>query len=276
MSNSSRLHSCLYEGVVRHRRHSPVPHTFDYRLFLTYLDLSEIDRIFRVPMLWSTGQYSLCQFRRADYHGDANRSITDCVRETVLAKSGREVTGPVRLLTHLRYFGLVVNPVSFYYCFNSDDDGLEAILAEVTNTPWGERYCYVLTWDREAGRVQRFGCEKRFHVSPFLPMDMSYSWRVSEPGQRLLVHLENHDQSGRVFDASLVLSRRELTIGTAVRAVVRYPFMTGRVMAGIYWQAFCLWWKDVPFFPHPSTSKSTQPRVGEIDAATCPAQTEEQ
>ncbi len=273
---SKSLHSSLYEGVVRHRRHAPVLHDFRNRLFLVYLDLSEIDRIFRIPGLWSTRRFSLAQFRRSDYHGAADRPIADCVRETVFEKSGRLVTGPIRLLTHLRYFGLVANPVSFYYCFDAADERLEAILAEVTNTPWGERHSYVLTWDREAGRVQRFGCEKEFHVSPFLPMDMSYVWRVSEPGRRLIVQLETHDRTGRVFDASLVMRRRQLAAANVIWTVARYPFMTVRVVAGIYWQAFRLWWKKAPFFPHPSQDNSTPPPAEHIDSTACHAQIEEQ
>jgi uncharacterized protein len=273
---SERLHSCLYEGVVRHRRHAPVLHAFQNRLFLAYLDLSEIDRIFRIPALWSTSRFSLAQFRRSDYHGAADRPLADCVRETVHETSGDQVTGPIRILTHLRYFGLVVNPVSFYYCFDSAGERLEAILAEVTNTPWGERHSYVLTWDREAGDVQQFGCAKEFHVSPFLPMDMSYAWRLSEPGRQLTVDLENHDETGCVFDASLVMRRRELTTANVGRAVVRYPFMTGRVLAGIYWQAFRLWWKKAPYFPHPLQNNSTPVPASHIHSTASHTLTEEQ
>lgn len=273
---SEPLQSCLYEGVVRHRRHAPVPHAFQYRLFLAYLDLSEIDRVFRIPGLWSTSRFSLAQFRRSDYHGAADRPLADCVRETVFEKSGREVTGPIRLLTQLRYFGLVVNPVSFYYCFDAAGERLEAILAEVTNTPWGERHSYVLCWDTQAGRVQRFDGEKEFHVSPFLPMDMSYAWRVSEPGQRLTVHLENHDETGCVFDASLVMRRRELAMASVGRAVLRYPFMPARVLAGIYWQAFRLWRKKAPFFPHPLQKNPVSVPAEHSDSITSHALTEDQ
>lgn len=242
--------SCLYTGLVRHRRYRPTPHEFRQRLFMFYLDLAEIDSIFSRPLLLSKSRFSLARFRRADYLGAPQQSLAEAVRQTVRASVGVEFDGPIRLLTHVRYCGLAFNPVSLYYCFHSDGQTLAAIVAEVTNTPWRERHSYVIPWDSER-RVVQHRCAKAFHVSPFLPMDVEYHWRLSRPGQHLSVHLEDHDQQGRLFDATLTLDRRPLTSMQLSTQLARFPLITGQVMLGIYWQALRLWLKKMPVYPHP-------------------------
>ena len=136
--------SAIYEGTVRHRRRRPRLHAFTYRVFLMYLDLDDLDDVFQGRWLWSTQRPALARFRREDHVGDPSVPLDEAVRDLVAARTGHRPAGPVRLLTHLRYFGYVMNPVSFYYCFAADGAGLEAIVAEVNNTPWGEQHCYVL------------------------------------------------------------------------------------------------------------------------------------
>ena len=98
------------------------------------------------------------------------------------------------MLTHLRYFGIGFNPVTFYYCFDAADTRVESIVAEITNTPWNERHAYVLTdpMPEAAPRVLRYRFAKEFHVSPFMPMEMDYDWRFGVPGKRLAVNMQNY------------------------------------------------------------------------------------
>lgn len=248
--------SCLYHGVVRHRRRRPVVHSFSNRLFLMSIDLEDVDRVFCVPFLWSTRRFSLVRFCRSDYLGDPNRSLANCVRETVQLRIGRSVSGPVRLLTQVRFLGLVFNPISLYYCYDATGRELEAIVAEVTNTPWGESHCYVIDC-ANAGRVIRSECPKELHVSPFMEMAMTYRWRLTAPSERLSVHLENHDSRGPVLDATMLLRRRKLTSMSLVATLARFPFMSAHVLLAIYWQALRLWWKNVPFIPHPRHARTS-------------------
>lgn len=250
---SHNLESCLYTGTVRHRRFSP-EHEFQYRLFLMYLDLSELDTLFRGRWLWSAHRPALARFRRDDHLGDARRPLDDCVRDLVSAQTGRRPGGPIRLLTQLRYLGYVINPVSFYYCFAADGLSIEAVVAEVTNTPWGERHCYVIPWNRSHADRTTARQDKVFHVSPFLPMDMRYHWRLSAPGERLSVEIENHRRGTCDFTASLALERRPISSLSLAAVLLRHPFMTGRIAAAIYWQALQLWWKGTTFYPHPGSS----------------------
>ncbi|MGA2320273.1 MAG: DUF1365 domain-containing protein [Solirubrobacteraceae bacterium] len=249
--------SCLYEGSVRHRRHSDVEDEFRYPLFMAYLDLDELPALFDGRRLWSARHPAPAWFRRADYLGDPAAPLADAVRELVRERTGERPEGPIRLLTHLRYFGHSFNPVSFYYCHGAHDGRVAAVVAHVTNTPWGERHAYVMpvAGAADCGTVtlMRGRFEKQLHVSPLMGMDHVYDWRLTEPGEQLSVHIESRRRAGGecVFDATLLLRRREMTPRALRRALVRYPFLTMRIMARIYTHALRLKLRGAAYHPHP-------------------------
>lgn len=263
---------------------------FHYSLFMAYLDLDELPGCFDGrSRLWSARRPALAWFRRADYLGDPTIPLADAVRELVKERTGVRPDGPIRLLTHLRYFGKSFNPVSFYYCFaRAGEDGGEenreqvvAVVADVTNTPWGESHSYVMAVDHAADHgtaaVMRGQFAKQLHVSPLMGMDHTYDWRLTVPDEQLLVHIESHRSDGdrgngrrtdghhgngcrgdghrtdgpSVFDATLSLRRRELTPGTLRSALLRYPFLTARILARIYTHALRLKLRGAKYFPHP-------------------------
>lgn len=259
------MESCLYNGWVRHRRHEPAGHEFRYELFMMYLDLAELPHLFDPYWCWSARRSALARFKRSDYHQTLNDgddagdelSLDEAVRRTVTAQTGRRPDGPIRMLTHMRYFGYIFNPVTFYYCYDRSGTTVQTVLAEITNTPWKERHAYVLpaTSATRNDTVMRFEFGKEFHVSPFWPMDMSYDWRLSLPGEQLRIHMDNLQQKDgttrRVFDATLTLQREEISSASLSRALYRYPLMTAKVSGAIYWQALRLWFRRTPFFTHP-------------------------
>ena len=250
------MESCLYVGRVAHRRFRPVAHAFRFPLFLMYLDLAELESVFRGRWLWSARRRALARFRREDHLGDPRVPLDEAVRELVAERTGRRPGGPIRLLTHLRYAGFVFNPVSFFYCHGAGGE-LEAIVADVANTPWNERHRYVLPTGVATGGRHRFRTSKQFHVSPFMPMDVDYAWTFREPGERLTVRIENVARDGRpLFDAVLALRRRELTGPSLAGALARFPLLTVQLIAAIYWQAFQLRRRGAPTFAHPAETST--------------------
>ncbi len=266
------MHSAIYHGWLRHRRFAPRAHSFRYPLFMVYLDLAELDSVFRGRWLWSTCRRAWARFNRADHLGDPAVPLDQALRELVCSETGLALTGPIRLLTHLRYFGHCFNPVSFYYCYDRAGENVVCVVAEVNNTPWGERHCYVLTQPllSAPGRYQRYGSEKIFHVSPFMPMHLDYTWGFSSPGETLNVHMTLRDhaaatQSRKVFDATMQLEHAPITGARLAGTLLRYPLMTLQVIAAIHWQALKLWLKGVPVHTHPARTHATANSKAEIE-----------
>lgn len=250
------LASAIYQGTVQHRRHAPHPHAFSYRIAMLYLDLAEIDQVFTGRWLWSNGHRNLAEFRRSDYLGEATMPLDEAVRMRVAEAIGRVPEGPIRLLTHLRYFGHSFNPVSFYYCFEADGTTLDVVVAEITNTPWKERHAYVLPVATAEHRGAAFSWQfaKTFHVSPFIGMDRDYAWRLSTPQQRLLIHMNVLDRAAgapREFDATLTLERQPVSAMNLARVLLRFPLMTTQIVGAIHWHALRLWLKRNPVHDHP-------------------------
>jgi len=240
--------SCIYAGTIRHRRLQPAKE-FQHRLAFVYVDLAELPDLLGGRLL-APGP-GLLRWRRGDYLGPKSVALDAAVRDRVRELSGTLPLGPIRLLTQLRSFGLCFNPVSFYYCLDPAGERVDCVLAEVTNTPWGERHSYLLG-DRRAGSLVLTGTfAKQLHVSPFMGMDHVYQARATEPGPTLSVHIESRRQGEAVFDAILALERRELTRAEVARMSARFPLATVRVLALIYGHALGLKLAGARLYPHP-------------------------
>jgi hypothetical protein len=230
---------------------------------MMYLDLAELPLLFKKRWFWSANHFSLAWFRRQDHFGNPDISLDTSVRDLIESHTGVRPSGPIRLLTHLRYFGYCFNPVSLYYCYDHADTRIETVVAEVSNTPWGERHCYVLneTVNPEHHKCYQYKFEKTFHVSPFMPMKQDYKWNFTHPARSLAVHMKNFSQENKqlVFDATLTMNRQELTNWNMSKTLFNFPIMTSKVILAIYYQALKMWIRRFTFFDHPK--HTSQPSI---------------
>lgn len=247
----------IYRGRVEHRRRAP-RHGFAYSHVLIGIDLDRVDEQFRGRWLWSAERANLESFRRRDHFGDPARSLADCARELATQRCGQPVDGAVLLLTQLRHFGYVFNPVSFFLCFDRDRS-LRAVLAEIHNTPWGERHVYALP-QREARATPaggwRFRFDKQFHISPFFPMQLGYVWSFDPTRDGLTITMHNLERGRSVFTSHLRLRFEPFTAGAAALALAAHPWMSFKTIAAIYFQALRLRLKRAKFFDHPRGSNA--------------------
>jgi DUF1365 family protein len=250
---TDRLRSALYEGTVGHARLDDVGHAFTYRVLMAWLDLSDLPGALDAHPLWSARRPAPVRFRRSDFHGDPSVPLDDAVRTTIEAQLGRRPTGPIFLLAHLRTWGWSFNPIAFYVAFAPDGSGeVEALLAEVTNTPWNERHAYVMAVDaHEVDEPVRF--PKAMHVSPFLDLDLDHSFAFGRFGaDHLEIRMDDWRGDDRTFAATLDLHRLPLDRPTMGRMLRRHPLPAQRVSAGIYLEALKLRAKHAPFRRHPA------------------------
>jgi DUF1365 family protein len=255
------MRSCLYEGRIAHERCHPVRHRFTYPLYFGYLDLDELPYLLGKRGLISTRRFAATSFSSANVGWQPGLDLAEQARRYLAQHTGIDFDGRVRVLTPFRHFGHYFSPLNLYYCFERDGKMLRSVVAEVSNTPWGERHWYVLD-GKSATDCETVRCEhdKQFHVSPFMPMDLQYKWKFDVPNDSLSVHVDCLEDAKRLFRAHLSLRRQPLDGAHLRRLSLRYPLATGRTVAAIYFQALRLWLKRCPFYPHPQKTLTTETR----------------
>ena len=249
------MQSALFEGRVSHHRTAPARHVFHRRIDLLAIDLDEWDQVFRGRWLWGHHRFKPYSVRRCDHLGDPRRPLKEAVGDWIESTGRARPAGRIMLMTLPATFGFVMNPVSFFLCFDAADQ-LQWVVAEVNNTPWAERQCYLLDPRRETPAERTIG--KAMHVSPFLPMDLQYRWTFDWSESRLGVAFHCQRASETILSVVLQLERKAWSPAALRRWVVRHPLAGLGVWLDIYTQALRLKLKGVPFYPHPRTREITQ------------------
>ena len=262
----------LLKGYVTHTRTSPVVHRFKYSFFQIWLDVERPKLIDKISWFWSSEKSNLVRFKRENYlpnDGEQVLNVHQKACEKIKQQTGKTFTGKIYLLASLSYWGYCYNPVSFYIAYNNQGE-IEFILSEIHNTPWGERFTYVHDAALNSNQLNnstrppshsenqgsdklKFKFDKKFHVSPFMPMDLQYDWSFKIDPENLLISMNLQQQSKSIFNATLNLKAQKLTKAQANKLPFYYPFMCLKVLLAIYWNALYLWIKGVKFHDHPKT-----------------------
>ena len=249
------MRTAFYIGRLAHARMKPRHHRFSYSVLMPFVDVESVQKITEDLPFWSVGRWGLARFVRNDFIGDEKVPIAEAVKQRIHEVTGQHFEGQVFLLDNWRYFGIQNNPIACYFCKNHLTDELEYIVAEVTNTPWGERHSYVLPVDAATGLYQT-EFDKKLHVSPFHGMNQRYRWFSTTPDDSLAIKLTNLEDGERVFHASLTLKRLPLNKASALTLLARFPLETAKVAAAIYWQALVLFLRRVPLYSHPKNDSA--------------------
>jgi DUF1365 family protein len=243
--------SALYQGAVVHRRLRPKQHKLRYSVFNILFDLDELPQLGRGLRAFSHNRFNLFSFYDRD-HGNGKGPLREHI-EGILTRHGIDIAGgSIKLLCMPRILGFVFNPISVYFCHRPSGE-LAATLYEVNNT-FGERHYYLVPVSENTGQPQKAilqASSKPFHVSPFLPLDLTYRFRIAPPAETAAVSVHVHDQQGLIVVASLSMKRMELTNGALLKTLFTFPLLTLKVVAGIHWEALRLWLKGVKVHTKP-------------------------
>lgn len=251
MSSGKIIHSCIYRGEVSHQRFTPRKHRFSYRIFFLAIDLDELPLLNKQSRSFKTDRFAPLRFFAQDYLEKKNTVTKNDVWNKVTELGGENREGRVLFVGQVRCFGLYFSPINCYYCYDQQEE-LTYLLAEVSNTPWNERHYYLIGLDSD------LQCDKTFHVSPFMDMQMKYHWRIKNPGKHLSLSIENRAQDctqSKLFRASIAMTKQPFSNKNLVKNLLAIPMMSVKTILGIYWQALKLYLKGVPFIGYSKEEK---------------------
>jgi len=218
---------------------------------MAFVDIDRIRELTGISRLLSYNRFNWASYYEGDHFGDPGLSLRQRLERDAAVQGVSLPDGKVFLLTHLRYLGYNFNPVSFFYCYDAQER-LQLVLAEVNST-FGESHNYWLWQENElaSANAKRYRRAKAMHVSPFMSMKLDYTFTLTPPDRKLVVHMDTIEYGKPFFDATLNLERRAWSAGSLHRALLAHPWMTAKVIGAIHWEALRLYLKKVPVFTHP-------------------------
>ena len=236
--------SYIYTGTVIHKRFKPKIHSFNYKVFSLLIDLSELDLLDKNLKLFSYNKFNIISFYDRDHGQRDGNSLKNWVIDN-LERSHIDTTGiQIKILCYPRIFGYVFNPLSVFYVYDKNKD-LISILYEVKNT-FGEQHTYIFKTTKGQNLIQNV-CKKKFHVSPFIEMNCIYFFRLLKPGNKISVIIDQNDKEGKILYASQDGIKSELNNNNLIKAYLKHPLMTFKIILAIHFEAFKLWKKGIKF-----------------------------
>lgn len=248
-----KLDSKIAHGYVTHKRYSGAKHQFKYNVTMMLLDLRKLNSVFKPFLLWSYNRFNLIAFKRKKYLGCAKENLIDSVKfflnsetsQREQAQQQYQAVNKVYLLTSMAYLGYCFNPINLYFCYA--DQHLAAVIAEVSNTPWGEKKIYLLSTSKNPRHsdIYHASFKKTLHVSPFMNMHYDYDFRLKITEKTIIVHIKNKNTLDNKidFDATLNLRLKSINRKNLAKALLQFPTMSVKTILAIYWQALKIWLK---------------------------------
>ena len=234
--------SCIYTGLITHKRYKPKKHFFSYKTFSLLIDLNEIEDLEKKIKFFSYNKFNILSFYNIDHGARDGGSLKKWVKKT-LDKSKINITnGTIKLLCFPRFFGYVFNPLSVFYCYDKNSK-LKAVLYEVKNT-FNEQHTYVFRCKASSNLIFH-KCKKKFYVSPFISMKTFYNFRLSKPNHNINIIIKLADVNGPLFIANQVGKRIRLNSQNLMYQFLKHPLMSFKVIAAIHFEEFRLWIKGV-------------------------------
>ncbi len=247
------METCIYKGIVTHRRFKPKRHFFSYKTFSILFDLDELEDLEKKISIFSLNKFNLFSFYNKD-HGDRDgKNLKNWVRTNLKKNNINFSVSKIKLLCFPRIFGYVFNPLSIFYCYNENQE-LKAILYEVKNT-FNEQHTYIFPVDKN-NKIITQSCNKKFYVSPFMEMDTAYRFRLAEPKKTLSVFIKQSDKEGMLLSACQIGKKQEISTKKLFSNFVKHPMMTIKIIMAIHFEALRLWRKGVKLVKRKSKVKN--------------------
>ena len=253
------MKSSFCNGSVIHNRLNPKPHRFKYHMSWCLFDLDSIDEVFNHSKLWSLNKWNLVSIRNEDYINSKTDSIKSKAQSYIKKQTNKDFNGKIFLFTHPRYMGFGFNSVNFYLCYEGEN--IVYILSEINNTPWKQKHVYFHDINHSINHPTikpteyEFKFQKEFHISPFVDMAIDYLWKFTINQESLQVSMQLNQNEKLLMNVNLNTNLTLIHNNNLMKWTVKKPFQALKMFAGIYWQAFKLWTKKIPFLTHPENIK---------------------
>jgi len=236
------MNSCIYNGIVKHRRFKPIEHSLNYRTFSILLDLDEIENLAKSISIFSLNKFNIFSFYNRDHGARDGSSLKDWVKKNLKKFNISNNITTIKLLCYPRVFGYVFNPLSIFYCYEKND--LKAIFYEVKNT-FNEQHTYIFKIKNNEKIEQK--CKKKFYVSPFMDMETYYNFKLINPKEKLSIFIRQTDEEETVLTATQTGDKKEFSFNQLLINFFKYPLMTIKIISSIHYEAFFLWKKGAVF-----------------------------
>ena len=232
------METCIYKGIVTHRRFKPKRHFFSYKTFSIFFDLDELRDLEKNVSIFSLNKFNLFSFYNKDHGNRDGRDLKDWVKNTLKKFDINSKISKIKLLCFPRIFGYAFNPLSIFYCY--EDNQLKAIFYEVKNT-FNEQHTYIFKIKDNEEIAQK--CKKKFYVSPFMDMETYYNFKLLNPNDKLSVFIKQTDLIGTVLTATQTGEKKEFSSKQLIINFFKYPLMTIKIISSIHYEALLLWKK---------------------------------